>query len=133
MTHIMTSPSPVPPPDATPYMLIGAEAGLRALVDRFYDIMDTEPAAAGIRAMHAADLGPMRQALFEFMSGWLGGPRLYSRCVMSAHRQFSIGVDERDQWLMCMRRALSDAQVDPSVEKMLQQPLFAIADALRNR
>jgi hemoglobin len=119
--------------DATPYDLLGGEAGVRKLVDRFYDIMAADSGAATIRAMHAADLSPMRQKLFEFLSGWLGGPRLYSSCVMSAHRPYAIGSAERDQWLMCMRRALEDTGVNADVKKMLERPLFAIADALCNR
>ncbi len=120
-------------PNTTPYDLIGGEGGVRRLVNRFYDIMDNEPAATGIRAMHAADLSPMRQALFEFMSGWLGGPRLYGKCVMSAHQPFSIGVDERDQWLMCMQRALSDNKVSLPVREVLERRLYAMADFVRNR
>ena len=116
----------------TPYDLLG-EAGVRTVVDRFYDIMDTDPAAATIRAMHGADLGPMREKLFQFLSGWSGGPRLYNSCVMSAHRPFAIGAEERDQWLMCMRRALDDTDASPQVKKMLERPLFAIADAFCNR
>src|SRR5579871_2654274 len=88
----------------TPYELIGGEAAVRRLADRFYEIMDTDPAAARIRAMHADDLIPIRQLLFEFLSGWLGGPQLYfrraeHRCIMSAHRPYAIGETERDQWM----------------------------------
>lgn len=119
-------------PTPTPYDLIGGEAGVRRLVDCFYDIMDTDPGAATIRAMHGADLGPIRQTLFEFMSGWLGGPRLYTRCVRSAHTPFSIGTAERDEWLMCMKRALANADVSAPVRKMLEQPFFAMADFMRS-
>jgi hemoglobin len=119
--------------NAPPYDLIGGEAGVRALVDRFYDIMDTDPAASAIRGLHGADLGPMRQKLFEFMSGWLGGPRLYSSCIMSAHRPYTIGTAERDQWLACMRRALEETGATPAVQKMLERPLFVMADAMRSR
>ena len=62
-----------------PYELIGGGPVVRQVVERFYDIMDADPAAAGIRAMHAGDLGPMRERLFEFLSAWLGGPTTYFR------------------------------------------------------
>lgn len=120
-------------PTATPYELIGGEAGVRRLVNRFYDVMDSEPAAAGIRAMHASDLAPVRESLFAFLSGWLGGPRLYTRCIMSAHKPFAIGTAERDQWLLCMKCALADIKVSPAVREMLEQPLFNMADFIRNR
>lgn len=117
----------------TPYELVGGEAGVRRIVDRFYDIMDADPAAAAIRAMHAPDLGPMRETLFKFLSGWLGGPRLYQNCVMGAHGRFSIGETERDQWLACMTRALEETGVSDQIRELLQKPFFAMADAMCNR
>jgi hemoglobin len=121
-----------------PYELIGGEAALRRLVDRFYEIMDTDPRAATIRAMHAADLGPIRERLFEFLSGWLGGPPLYSQrtgsvCITQAHQPFAIGPAERDQWVMCMRQALIDVEIQPDVREMLDQAFQMIADFVRNR
>ncbi len=120
-------------PRTTPYDMIGGDAGVRRLVDRFYDIMDTDPAVSGIRAMHAADLGPMRRSLSDFLSGWLGGPRLYNKCVMSAHGRLSIGENERDQWLACMRQALADTGASQSVQQLLERPLFSTADFMRKR
>jgi hemoglobin len=124
--------------EQTPYNLIGGEAMVRRIVDRFYDIMDTEPEAASIRAMHAADLAPMRERLFEFLSGWLGGPPLYlqrpdRKCIVSAHRPFAIGAAERDQWMLCMRRALEDCGVPEEVRTLIDGPLLRMAEAFRNR
>jgi hemoglobin len=124
--------------EATPYDLIGGEPMVRRIVGRFYDIMDSEPEAAAIRAMHASDLAPMRERLFEFLSGWLGGPPLYflrsdRQCIVSAHRLFAIGVAERDQWLICMRRAMDDCAVPAEIRALLDQAFFKIADAFRNR
>ena len=121
-----------------PYELIGGEAGLRRIVDRFYEIMDRDPRAATIRAMHGADLAPIREKLFEFLSGWLGGPPLYfqragSVCITSAHRPFAIGAAERDQWVMCMRQALIDEGISAETRELLDQPIFMIADFVRNR
>lgn len=124
--------------EQTPYQLIGGEPMVRRIVDRFYDIMDTAPEAAGIRAMHAADLSPMRDRLFEFLSGWLGGPPLYFRrpdhkCIVSAHRPFAIGAAERDEWMLCMRRALEDCGVTEDMRTLLDKPFLRMAEAFRNR
>ena len=124
--------------EQTPYEMIGGEPALRRIVNRFYDIMDTDPAAGTIRAMHAADLSPMRERLFEFLSGWLGGPPLYfqrpgHKCIGSAHKPYAIGEKERDEWLMCMRRAMTDCGVEKEVRDLLDQPFRIIADAFRNR
>jgi hemoglobin len=121
-----------------PYEAIGGDAAVRRLVERFYDIMDTEPAAAAIRAMHAADLGPMRERLAEFLSGWLGGPPLYfqrpdRKCIMSAHAPYAIGEIERDQWMMCMRQAMADCGISEELRVALDRAFLFMADALRNR
>ncbi len=122
----------------TPYDLIGGAEAVRRLADRFYDIMDEEHAAAGIRGMHAQDLGQIKERLFEFMSGWLGGPQDYFQradrpCIRSAHRPYAIGTDERDQWLMCMNRAMVETDVPEPVRKLLDQAFFRMADMLRSR
>lgn len=124
--------------ETTPYEAIGGEAAVRRIVDRFYDIMDSDPAATAIRATHARDLSPMRERLFEFLSGWLGGPPLYFQrpghnCVASTHRPFAIGEDERDQWLTCMRRALAESEVTEEMRTLLDAPFQRIANAFCTR
>jgi len=122
----------------TAYTMVGGEAGLRRIVARFYDVMDSDPEAAGIRAMHGADLGPVREKLFEFLSGWLGGPPLYHqrtdrKCIVSVHSAFAIGPNERDQWLCCMRVAIKDVGLPEEVCTYLDEPLFRLADFFKNR
>ena len=124
--------------EPTPYELMGGEAAVRRLVDRFYDIMDSSSEALELRTLHATDLGPMRQLLFEFLSGWLGGPPLYfrrpeHRCIGSAHRAFAIGETERDQWMACMRQAMTDCGIPQDVRDMIDQPLARMCEAFRNR
>jgi len=75
--------------------------------------MDALPEAASIRAMHAEDLEPMIEKLSVFLIGWMGGPRTYSErfgsvVIPAAHTPFAIGPDERDQWLLCMEKALQE-------------------------
>lgn len=122
----------------TAYELLGGEEGVRRLCVRFYEIMDEEPAAARIRVMHGENLGPIQEKLFEFMSGWLGGPPLFFEradrpCIRSVHRPFPIGEAERDQWLMCMHRALAEVGVAEEIRRFLEQPLFRLADMMRSR
>lgn len=121
----------------TPYQLFG-EQGIRDLVCAFYDIMDTLPEAAGVRAMHAQDLGPMKEKLAEYLIGWMGGPPLYADkygtvCMTEPHEHYHIGPAERDQWLMCMDRALEQTGASDEVVEMLKIPMFRIADTVRNR
>lgn len=121
----------------TPFQLLG-ERGIRELTNAFYDIMDSLPEAAGVRAMHAADLAPMKEKLAEYLIGWMGGPPLYAQkygtvCMTEPHEPYHIGPEERDQWLLCMHRALAQTGASEELVEMLRTPLFRIADAIRNR
>lgn len=121
----------------TPFQILG-EQGIRELTSAFYDIMDSLPEAAGVRAMHAADLAPMKEKLAEYLIGWMGGPPLYAQkygsvCMTEPHEHYHIGPEERDQWLRCMHKALAQTGASEELVEMLRQPLFRIADAIRNR
>lgn len=120
----------------TPYELLGGEDGLRKLSDAFYNAMDRLPEAATIRAMHGENLDSIKLRLFEFLSGWLGGPPLFlerhgSVCITSSHSPFAIGPAERDQWLFCMDQALQDISAPEEVRTLLKDPLYRLADFLR--
>lgn len=124
--------------EQTPYQLIGGETGVRELVDRFYDHMDSEESARGVREMHAKDLRASREKLFLFLSGWLGGPDLYVQkyghpMLRRRHLPFSIGQTERDQWMHCMRQALADMAIPDGLRRKLEQAFLATADHMRNR
>jgi hemoglobin len=111
----------------TPYEGLGGADAVRRLVDRFYDLMDELPETYGLRQLHPADLTGSRQSLFEFLSGWFGGPPLYIEKkghprLRMRHMPFAIGPAERGQWMLCMRTAL-DEQV--SVEALRQGVLNA--------
>jgi hemoglobin len=121
----------------TPFQALG-DAGIRTLTDAFYDIMDELPEASDVRAMHAADFGPMKEKLAEYLIGWMGGPPLYADkygtvCMTEPHEHYAIGPRERDQWLLCMDKALDKTTDDDELREMLKDPLFRIADAVRNR
>lgn len=90
----------------------GGEAGIRRLVDDFYDIMDARDDAQCIRRMHPADLSESRDKLARFLCGWLGGPKRYREkygpiSIPGAHAHFAIGERERDAWIDCMARAIA--------------------------
>jgi hemoglobin len=122
----------------TPYELLGGETKLRELVDRFYDLMDLEPAFAGIRRLHPTDLANSRDKLYLFLSGWLGGPGLYAEryghpMLRARHLPFAIGAAERDAWMACMIRAMEELGVDEKLRAALALAFFGTADWMRNR
>jgi hemoglobin len=122
----------------TPYQRLGGEPAVRALVDRFYDLMELDPAYAALRAMHPAELERSRDKLHWFLCGWLGGPAHYEHRfghprLRARHLPFSIGIAERDQWMACMLQAMNEQQLDPALAERLQAAFFNTADWMRNR
>lgn len=120
------------------YEMLGGEQGLRSLVNRFYDIMDSSPEATKIRSFHAKSLKQSREKLFMFLSGWSGGPQLYVQKyghprLRMRHLPFAIGSVERDQWLWCMNKALDEGGYDPRVVEFLKGRFAEVADFMRNQ
>jgi hemoglobin len=122
----------------TPFEWLGGEDAVRTLTERFYDLMDLEPAYAALRAAHGSDLTNARQRLFWFLCGWLGGPNHYTErfghpMLRARHLPFSIGIRERDQWLACMAQAMRETQVPAALRERLEQSFFQTADWMRNQ
>lgn len=122
----------------TIFQRIGGAQTVERLVDLFYDRMDTLPEAAEIRAMHPADLGPTRDVLKRYLSEWTGGPKLYTPekghpRLRQRHMMVSIGEDERDAWLLCMRGALEETIHDREALEGLYEKMAGLADWMRNR
>ena len=127
-----------PDPQPSRYELMGGDAVLRNLVERFYALMDGEAAFAGIRALHPTSLEGSTDKLYLFLSGWLGGPRLYFEkhghpMLRARHLPFAIGSSERDQWMACMDRAMADCAVERGLRDALHKAFFRTADHMRNR
>ncbi len=120
-----------------PYEKLGGETAVRKLVDRFYDLMDTKPETKAIRDMHPTPLDSSRQKLFEFLSGFLGGPPVYIEKhghprLRMRHHAFAIDQAARDQWLLCMHQALEEQVTDPILLMQLKASFTRTADHLIN-
>ncbi len=123
---------------ATHYEQIGGEAGVQRLVERFYDLMDQRADVTDLRAMHAKSLKGSREKLFLFLSGWLGGPQLYTEKhghprLRQRHTPFAIGDAERDQWMSCMIQALEDVVTEAGLREELTKAFWKVADFMRNK
>ena len=124
-------------PDTTPYELIGREEGVRALASAFYDAMDELAEAESVRRMHAENLDLIKQKLFEYLNGWLGGPHLYKDrygtiCLTEPHQPYPIGASQRDQWITCWERALDKTNAPAEFRSMTREPVFRMANFLVN-
>ena len=127
---------------ATFFELLGGEdqgmETLRNLVETFYDIMDSDPKAQPIRAMHPADLTSAREKLFMFLTGWTGGPQLYIEryghpMLRKRHLPFSVDESARDQWMYCMIKAMHQLKMDETLMTKLAGQLYGVADFMRNQ
>ncbi|MEK1904471.1 MAG: group II truncated hemoglobin [Pseudomonas sp.] len=101
------------------YRAAGGIDGLRRLVDDFYRLMDELPQASDVRAMHPHSLDAARDKLACFLSGWLGGPRLFSEkygsiAIPSFHAQWPIGEAQAEAWLACMAQAIARQDYAPA-------------------
>lgn len=117
---------------------VGGAVTIDRLVEAFYKRMDTLPEAKTIRAMHATDLGSVKNILKRYLSEWTGGPKLYSPekghpRLRQRHMGFAIGNTERDAWLLCMRGALEETVADDDARQELDAALTKLADWMRNQ
>lgn len=122
----------------TPYELMGGKSAILNLVDRFYFYMDTLAEADGIRTMHAQSLSLAKDKLFKFLSGWLGGPDLFIQefghpMLRRRHFPFVIGPSERDQWMMCMKKAMAEVPMDKVLRASLLESLDQLATHMINQ
>lgn len=121
----------------THFDTIGGQSKIDELVTRFYDLMETLPEAAGIRALHE-DMPRAREKLRLFLTGWMGGPQLYVEKyghprLRARHLPFAIGPAERDQWMLCMTRALDDVVADPATRQALRRAFEPLATHMINK
>lgn len=120
------------------YEKIGGEPVVARLCARFYELMDTVPQFAELRAMHPPSLEGSRDKLYKFLSGWFGGPDLFVEefghpRLRARHMPFAIGTQERDQWVACMVLAMEDVGIEEGLRAKLLQNFFNTADFMRNK
>ena len=123
--------------DITPYETLGGEAGVQLLVHRFYALMDELPEAHTVRQMHPETLAGSAQSLFEFLSGWFGGPALYIAKkghprLRMRHAPYAVGPVVRDEWMLCMTQALTEQVPDVAFRNSLIHTFAQMANHLIN-
>ncbi len=126
--------------DAKPsaYERIGGEAGVRALVDRFYALMDELPEAAACRAVHPPSLEGSAAKLFDYLSYWLGGPKTYVEkrghpMLRARHLDAPIGNAETVGWLVCFHRAWTETVEDKALGEEILPSINNLALHMRNK
>ncbi len=129
--------SEIPTPGQLPYDRIGGAAGIRRLTSRFYALMDSRSDAAACRAIHPPSLANSEQKLFEYLSGWLGGPPLFTDkhgppMLRRRHLPARIGSEEIRGWLACFRQAWTDTVADTALGDEILPQIQALGEHMRN-
>ncbi|MES2847167.1 MAG: group II truncated hemoglobin [Pseudomonadota bacterium] len=119
---------------------IGGEATVRALVERFYDLIETLPQGAQILHLHFRGHGMahVRAEQFAFLSGFFGGRRYYAEThghmsLRDIHAHVPIRPQDAEDWLYCMDIALDDARIAGPIRDQIFQTLSRAARMLVNR
>ena len=120
-----------------PYVTIGGEAGVRRLTQRFYALMDELPEAAACRAIHPPSLAGSEQKLFEYLSGWLGGPPLFTDrygppMLRRRHLHAKIDTEAAIGWLLCFHQAWAETVTDPELGAVLLPQITKLAQHMVN-
>jgi hemoglobin len=124
---------PEPHHRLTPYEALGGAPVIAQIVGRFYDLMESDPSYAELRAIHAEDLEPMRASLAGFLQGWSGGPREWfearpGACMMSLHAPIRVTRELAGQWSEAMSRAIAaQPGLDPALANEMIETLVRMA------
>lgn len=121
----------------TPYKALGGEAGLQRLVNRFYDLMDELPEAYAVRQLHPESLKGSAESLFDYLSGWFGGPSLYVAKkghprLRMRHAPYAVSPAMRDEWMLCMTQALAEQVDDQELRRHLIEKFSQMASHMVN-
>ncbi len=125
------------PTETTIYVQLGGEAAIYALVNRFYELMDALPEAYTVRQLHPESLAGSATSLFEYLSGWFGGPALYVAKkghprLRMRHAPYAVGPVVRDEWMLCMTQALTEQVTDIALRDQLIHTFDQMATHLIN-
>jgi len=118
------------------YKMAGELVGITKLVNEFYDNMNIFSESKKIRNMHSNDLTESRIKLSYFLSGWLGGPKLYLKHygiinIPMSHKHLEIDVEESEAWLLCMKKSVDNQPYETSFKIYLMEQLRIPAERIR--
>ena len=118
---------------------IGGHTEINRLANRFYDVMERDLLARTVLQMHPDDLTRSRKRLENYLCEWFGGPKLFGEQYVNPdwlklrHKHLNIGLDERDQWLYCMKTAMQELNYDQQLQHDLNASFYELAGYLRVR
>ncbi|MDC8829131.1 group II truncated hemoglobin [Alteromonas gilva] len=121
----------------TPYQAIGGEKTVLTLANRFYDIMEQDPVAADLLAIHPQPLTRIRHVFYLYLTMWLGGPNQYEQerghpRLRARHLPYTVTPALKAQWMYCMRKAMYETVDNMQIADQLLKALDQLADHMVN-
>jgi hemoglobin len=119
------------------YDAVGGMVFFEALVDRFYEGVATDSVLLRLYP-EPDDLAPARRRLTLFLAQYWGGPSHYSEerghpRLRMRHAPFTIGIEERDRWLVHMRAAIASLDPPDDIARALGDYFDMAAEGMRNQ
>lgn len=120
--------------DSTVYEMIGGADTLEKLADAFYRRVQAHPT---LSQLFPVDIVPVRNKQVRFLTQFFGGPHLYSDVygppmLRLKHLPHPITATRAFEWLGCMKEALEELQIEPSVRAFMLERLTMTAHHMVN-
>jgi len=122
---------------STPYEAIGGEETVKLIANRFYDIMEQDPMAEELLAIHPQPMDRIRHVFFLYLTMWLGGPNEFEKQfghprLRARHLGFAVTPALKRQWMYCMRKAMLQSVHDIALAEKLLEALDQLAEHMIN-
>lgn len=122
----------------SPYEAIGGDETVKAVCARLYELMEELPEARACREVHPPSLDRAEEKLYEFLSGWLGGPQLYREKyghprLRQRHFVAPIGHEEAAGWLACFHQAWNEIVPKSALSQELADKIDQLGWHMQNR
>ena len=102
---------------------MGGLSATRALVDEFYDVMESDERVVELLQMHPKKLFRTRINLYRYLTHWFGGPELFGKQYMNPnwlelkHRRLNFNENEKNQWIYCMNTAMNNLEYSVQIKQ----------------
>lgn len=112
-------------PNLSIYDNLGGAETIRRLVEAFYPRVVADPL---IGPLFPADINPVMEKQYMFLTQFFGGPSLYSDMhghpmMRGRHMAFPVTPERAEAWLACMSTALEEIGVDEPLRSFVIQRL----------
>ncbi|QWU15364.1 hemoglobin [Paenibacillus sophorae] len=108
-------------PEKSIFENLGGAEKLRKLVEVFYSKVQAHPR---LGPLFPADIAPVMDKQYRFLTQFFGGPQLYSELygqpmMRARHMHVPITEERSEEWLGCMGEALEETGVEETLRSLI--------------